>query len=385
MRIALVCPYDLAAPGGVQHHVVALAHRLQQRGDAVVVLAPMRGPRPGSAISHEGITVVAVGRPVGVRANGSVAPIAVMPAAASMTRRTLRALRPDVVHVHEPMMPMIGPAAVLGAPAPVVATFHAYAHRHRLYDGARVLTRRTFRRITDPLAVSRAAAQFHAQALGVDRAAFTIVANGVDVERFDRPDGAPTRDVQDAGPAAPHSRLLFVGRIEPRKGVDVLLDAFARVRHAGHDVELVIVGDGAQRRRLERALAPDLRAAVTWHGRVGGDQLAQLYRSADVVVVPARGGESFGIVLLEAMAASAAVIASDLPGFREVTDDGRAGVLVPAGDPDELAAAIVELHVDIRRRTELVRRGYERAVAHDWPAVAERVREHYERVLRTSS
>lgn len=384
MRIAIVCPYDLGAPGGVQHHVRALAHQLRQRGDAVVVLAPLAGHQPGRVVSDEAFPVVTVGRPVPVAANGSVAPIAVAPGAVRAVGRALRALRPDVVHVHEPMMPAVGVAAVLASHAPVVATFHAYAERHRLYRASRGFTRRVFRRIADPLAVSTAAATFHAGALDVDASSFTIVPNGVDVARFRRPDVSNDRPELDvAGRRDDRSRLLFVGRLERRKGVDVALNAFVQVRRAGHDVEMVVVGDGPQRRRAEQVIPSDLVRDVTWSGRVDGEALVASYRTADIAVIPARGGESFGMVLLEAMAASAAVIASDLPGFREVTDDGRAAVLVPADDPAALAAAIVELHTDTRRRTDLISRGLERAVAHDWPTIAERVRSRYDRVVRT--
>lgn len=358
MRVVLVCPYDLGRPGGVQGHVFALASALRAAGDEVLVLGAGAG-------NVEVPRWVGLGRSIGVRANGSVAPVTGSPWAWSRTREAIARLRPDVVHVHEPMMPMIGPAAVMHGVAPVVGTFHAWAAQPGLYGRVRPISRRVDDRLTARIAVSPAAASFHAVALGRSPDRFDLVPNGVDVPRF-----APARDRATTEPPT----LLVVGRLEPRKGPDIALRVWRRLRARGRDVRLEIVGDGPMRARLAAAVPAADRRRVHFAGRVDDAALVEAHRRASAVLIPARGGESFGIVLLEAMAAGTPVVASDIPGYRSVVHDGVDGRLVAVGDVDRWADAVEEVLDQPALRMAQVAAGIETAERHDWPVVAGRVR-----------
>lgn len=368
MRIALVSPYDLTRPGGVQSHVFHLAATLREAGDEVAVIGP--GSPGAAAAAH-----LPVGRGVPVRFNGSVAPVALEPGAFRRTRQAIAAVQPDVVHVHEPVVPLVGVAAATTAVAPVVGTVHAWSDQDRIYRLFRSAARRVLAHLDVAVAVSTAAADHHARALGMDPACFEVVPNGVDVARFAAAAEAAAGD-QRAG-----ARLLFVGRLERRKGLLVLLEAFRSLAAARDDVELDVVGDGPERERAAALLPADLRDRVHFHGRVDDAELAARLASSDLYVSPALGGESFGIVLLEAMAAGAAVVASDLPGYRCVVTDGRDGRLVPPGDPTALAEAVSGLLDDPDTRRRLAAAGRRQAAAHDWPVVAAALRERYLRAL----
>lgn len=362
MRIALVCPYDLSVPGGVQSHVQQLAAALRDLGDEVALLAPGPGP------DHIGL-----GRSVGIPFNDSVAPVAASPAVLARTGRVLRDLAPDVVHVHEPLVPWVGPAAVRAAPRAVVLTFHAWSRRDRLYRAARPLGRALLRRAAVAIAVSDAAASYHAAALGVPVNRFAVVPNGVDVERFAT--AAPLPEIVDAD----RPTLLFVGRLERRKGLETLVRAFTRLKADRPDLRLYVVGDGPERDRCQALLPARLRADMIFLGRVAAEDLPRFQASCDVYVAPALGGESFGIVLLEAMAAGRPVIASDIPGYRTVARDGVQARLVPPGDVDALVAAIRALLDNPSLRAAMGREGRATAAEHDWSVIAGRIREHYGR------
>ena len=376
MRVALVSPYDLGVPGGVQSHVRHLASALLAAGDEVVVLGPgERGVAHPGAAAGDGPAVAAevtVGTTRGVPFNGAVAPIALGPGAGLRIARTLRRLAPDVVHVHEPLVPTVGPAAVFGAPAPVVVTLHAWSDNDRAYRLARPLGRRVLARAGAALAVSPAAAHYHAGALGVGEDALAVVPNGVDVPRF-----AAARQRVAAAPVGGPPSVVFVGRLEPRKGVLVLARAYRRLLGSYPDARLTVIGDGPQRTELAELLSGVPAGQVELAGRVEGGRLAACLAAADVAVAPALGGESFGIVLLEAMAAGTAVVASSIPGYAGVLTDGVDGILVPPGDDEALAQGLAGLLGDPDRRSRMVAAGTATAARHDWPVVARTVREHY--------
>ena len=374
MRIALVCPYSLAVPGGVQSHVLHLADALERLGDEVVVVAPASG---GSG-APVGPRHVDVGGTLPVRFNDSVAPIALSPATALRTHRELARLRPDVIHVHEPMVPWTGLTAALTSRAPVVATFHAWSDRARLYSLARPLGALLARRLAVRLAVSEAAVGYHAGALGWPRGSFRIMPNGVDIARF--AEAEPFADV--AGPDAPS--LLFVGRLERRKGLEPLLAAFTRLKTDRPDVVLHVVGQGPQLESARATLPPRLRGDVHFHGRVPGADIPRWFASCDLYVSPALGGESFGIVLLEAMAAGRAFVASDIPGYRSVASDGVQGRLVPPGDVAALADALGALLDNPALRTAMGAEGSRTALEYDWDLLAVRLREIYEETAQAA-
>lgn len=365
MRVALVCPYDLRVPGGVQAHVGDLAAGLRREGEEVVVLGPGADVLPGGQD---------LGSTVRVPVNESVAPVALSPQAAWRTVAFLRALGPDLVHVHEPGVPVVSAAAVLWPPAPVVGTFHAWSARDRAYRLTRPVTRRLFVRLDAALAVSPAAQAFHAAALGVPRSALRVVPNGVEVDAYARaaPDPAWDDDTR---------RILFLGRLEPRKGLVHLLRAFTRLKIDRPDLELVVAGEGPERQRCERLLPSRLRADVTFLGYVVDEDKRRLLRSCDVLAAPSLGGESFGMVLVEALAAGLPVVASDIPGYRTVITDGRDGRLVPPGDAEALAGAIDALLANPSLASALVEEGRRTVRAYDWSVVVRELRSVYQGVL----
>jgi len=309
VKVALVCPYDWSRPGGVRNHVAHLAVFLAADHE-VRILAPAAAGWPGAATADPlAREVTVVGRPLPVRYNGSVAPVALSPAVGRRVVAALRAFDPHVVHVHEPIAPLVSLAAAAWGPPPLVATFHAWGRSTRAYRLTQPLAGRVARRLDARIAVSPAAQQYAADALGLPLGAFRVVPNGVDEPAFAA--AQPLPELADPG----RPLLLFVGRLEPRKGLDVAIRAFLRLRAAGSRLRLCVVGDGPERSRAQEMVPPSLRPDVLFVGRVDAAELPRYHASADLFLAPATGGESFGIVLLEAMAAGLPPVASDIPGY----------------------------------------------------------------------
>lgn len=367
MRIIQICPYSWDAHGGVQAHVRHLADELLERGHEVLVLAPGIEP-PAERY------VQLVGRPTRIRFNGSVAPLCIDPFSAAIVRSAFDDFHPDVIHVHEPFAPSTSLLGVLCADAPVVATFHAYHEPFTvhggIYTGWSQLLRPVWSRIDYRIAVSRAAQR--TMSTRMSGAHSTIVPNGASIAHF-----------KGASPATLPSgrRMLFVGRLEPRKGFRVAVDAFAELGERFEDLRLVVVGDGPQRARVQR-LSRKLRARVDMIGRVSHAALPTYHAAADFFVAPATGRESFGIVLVEAMAAGLPVLASDLPGYGEVVRHEREGLLVAPGDPVALAHSAARLLEDPLLARRLAAAGSVRARSFAWPRVAARVERVYDKVIR---
>jgi phosphatidyl-myo-inositol alpha-mannosyltransferase len=365
MRILLACPYAWDVAGGVQTHVRELASALAARGHAVTVVTPARAPRlpPGD---HGAWSVHAVGRGVPIRWGGSVARLCPSPGSLRRIRRVLASFRPDVVHVHEPLVPSTSMLTTLAAEAPVVATFHAFTEHSRVERTTAPLLRLIGRRIAVPIAVSASAAR---HAGHVVRAPFEIVPNGVRIGRFAN---APLRARRDAG----DRRVLWVHRLEPRKGFAIALAAFTQLAMTVGDVELVVIGDGPDRGALSRVPA-DVRRRIRMLGVVSDSELPRQHAAADVFVAAALGKESFGLALLEAMAASLPVVASDIAGFRDVVRAGVDGLLVPPCDPGALADALRRVLGDPVLAAALGRGGRERARAFSWDVVVPRLEALY--------
>ncbi len=361
MRVALACPYAWDDPGGVQVHVGELARHLLDAGHAVVVLTPAR-----RAPSEP--WVVAVGRPVRLRYNASSAPIDPRPWSYRRVRDALDRFRPDVVHVHEPETPSTAMWATLASRAPVVATFHSGADRSRLFDVSAPLVRRVTDRIGVRIAVSRAAERFVAPRIG---GSFEIVPNGVDVERF------ASASPADLGPG---TNVLFVGRLDERKGFAVTVAAFALLAPRRPDLRLIVVGDGPERGAVE-SLPTLVRSRVTMLGSVANRDLPPYETACDLYLGTSVGGESFGYVLVEAMAAGLPVVASRIPGYDEVLRDGVEGLLVPPRDPASVAAAVGKILDDPDLATAMSAAGRERARSFDWRVVAARIEELYARAV----
>lgn len=361
MRVLLACPYAWDAPGGVQVHVGELGERLRERGHETLILAPAwrRPEGPGLRI---------VGRPIDVPYNRSTAPICPSPASARRVGEALRAFEPDVVHAHEPLTPSTSMFAMRGAAragVPVVATFHSGASRALLFDLAAPILRRMARAIAIRVAVSEAAAGFARRRIG---GRFRVIPNGVDVGRF-----------RNAEPAdlPPGRRVLFVGRLHARKGFPVAVDAFARLAARFDDVLLVGAGEGEDRRAVT-GLPAEARGRVVLLGHVPNADLPPIHAACDLLVAPSRGGESFGIVVAEAMAAGLPVVASDIPGYREVVRDGVDGLLVPPGDPVALAEGCARILSDASLARRLAEGGRARAETFSWDRVVGDLEAAYE-------
>jgi phosphatidyl-myo-inositol alpha-mannosyltransferase len=363
VKILLVCPYDWEAPGGVQVHVRQLAAELRTRGHRTTIFAP--GSRPS-----EDAGVRIVGRPVRVPYRGTVAPISFSPGAWRRIRSAMRSFDPDLIHAHEPLTPSTSMLAVLAAEAPVVATFHASLDRSRLMKLAGPVLRQVSGRIDAAVAVSDAAASFVRR---VVRVPLEIVPNGVDVRAFSDP-GRPVEGL----PAGP--KILWVNRLDPQKGFEIMLRAFEQIASEVGEVHLLVAGDGRDRVLL-RSLPGDLRSRILRLGTVAHEALPRYHAAADVFVSPATGQESFGIVLVEAMAAGVPVVASDIEGYREVVRDGVDGLLVPPNDPNALAAAVRRVLSEPELAAALKAAGRSRAQAFSWQAVAPRLEAVYDRVL----
>lgn len=351
MRIGVVCPYSLTIPGGVQGQVLGLARVLRALGHEVRVLAPADGPPPDAGVTP-------LGKSIPTAANGSVAPIAPDPACALRTIRALRDEGFDVLHLHEPLAPGPTMTALIFKSAPMVGTFHAAggsAAYRWLGPGVRALARRLDHRC----AVSSDARAMAARALGGE---YTLVWNGIEVEHYAKATPWPTE-----GPT-----VLFLGRHEPRKGLAVLLDALDGLPR---DVRVWVASDGPDTEQLRARTAGDRR--VEWLGRISDEEKARRLQGADVFCAPSLHGESFGVVLLEAMAASTPVVASDLPGYRNVGRDGLDAVLVPPGDAAALAAALRRVLTDGPLAAELAAAGDRRAAEFSMDRLADRYLELY--------
>jgi phosphatidyl-myo-inositol alpha-mannosyltransferase len=372
MRIALVSPYSWTYPGGVTRHIEALAGRFAASGHEIRVFSPYDPPDRLSARLHRGARpeardmpdwLVPLGRTIGVEANGAVSNLAPTPYGLTTLRRELRAMRPDVIHVHEPSAPTVGYDALDTTVAPLVATFHCYSENPVSHAIANNLfgVRRKLRRVHVRIAVSEAAAWTGRRFYG---GRYRVIPNGVDV-----PAVVPAKAPADGRPL----RLAFVGQAVERKGLPVLLRAFEALREH-MPVELVVIGaDEAQVAPL--MLDP---AGVRALGKVSDDRKHAALAAADLLVAPSLGGESFGMVLTEGFAAGTPVVASDIAGYRDVVRDGEDGVLVPRGEPTALAEALRDLALDPARRVRMAERAAARAHRYAWPVVAAEVLGAYE-------
>ena len=375
MRIALVCPYSWTLPGGVTRHVDDLSRALVARGHDVRILAPVdpddritrtvhrRRPEPVEIPDH----LIALGRTVALPANGAVSNLTLSPRAVAKMRAELRAGRFDVVHVHEPIAPAIGWDACNFEGAPVVGTFHVYSSKWLPNAVATVLgARRLFNKLNARVAVSEAAAWTGERYFG---GSYEVIPNGVDTNAAPR----------GPKPGADHLRILFVGREEERKGLPVLLSAFAGLREHV-PARLAIAG---ARPDVVRPLLPmgDEDHGVDLLGRIDDGELWRRLHQADVLCAPSLGGESFGMVLIEAFAAGTPVVASDIAGYRQVVTHGRDGVLVPHGRPLELAEGLRSLWLDPAGREAMAAAARARAADFAWPRIAARTEETYERVV----
>jgi phosphatidyl-myo-inositol alpha-mannosyltransferase len=373
VRVALVSPYSLSVPGGAQGQVLGLSGALADLGHEVAVLGPLDGPRREWAARASALgasvaaRVIPVGRAVSVPVNGSLAPVSPWPSTMARTVQILRGGAYDVVHLHEPFVPGPSLAALTAGPRPLVATYHR-AGIDAAYRGFGLSLGRLRRRLAAAVAVSEEARSTALKVIGGRPEEIEVLWNGVDVARWRRAEPAPSKV-----PA-----IVFVGRHEQRKGLVYLLEAFSML--APPDLALWVCGLGPETAGLRERFAGDER--VEWLGRVSDAEAASRVRGATVFCAPAVAGESFGLVVAEAMAAGTPVVASDIPGYRAAL--AGAGVLVPPGDAAALAAALGELLGDQQRREALSAAGRARAEQLSLEALAERYVELYSRAAAVS-
>ena len=363
MRIGMVCPYSFDVPGGVQAHVLQLAEVFRRRGHDVSVLAP--------ASPHVDLPdyVVSGGKAVPIPYNGSVARLRFGPATHRLVKKWIAQGDFDVLHLHEPNAPSLSLLALMIAEGPIVATFHTSTTKSLALGVFQSLLRPYNEKIVGRIAVSDLARRWQMEALGSDA---VQIPNGVDVASFN---SAPLL------PGYPRAgkTVLFLGRFdEPRKGMDVLLGALPALVQGFPDVEVLIVGRGDEDELQESA--GELAGNLRFLGQVDEAEKASALRSADVYCAPNTGGESFGIVLVEAMAAGTPVVASNLDAFRRVLRDGKAGMLVPVEDSDALAQALTAILGDAKLRARYVKAATAAVHRYDWSVVADEIMRVYETV-----
>jgi phosphatidylinositol alpha-mannosyltransferase len=368
MKIGIACPYSWEVPGGVQFHVRDLAEHLLGRGHEVSVIAP----------ADEDFAlppyVVPAGRAMPVPYNGSVARLSFGPLSAARVRRWLAEGAFDVLHAHEPICPSVSILACWAASGPIVGTFHTSNVRSRAIAAGYPILYPTLEKISARIAVSDEARRTLVEHLGGDA---VVIPNGVFVDRFAGGRGREEWRGADG-------TLGFLGRLdEPRKGLPVFLEAVERALVRRPGIRAVVAGRGDLEEARQR-LSPAMREAVVFLGQVSEEDKIALLNTVDVYVAPNLGGESFGIILAEAMSAGAPVVASDLEAFRRVLDDGAAGALFPVGDSEALAGCLLDLLADPAARARYAEAGRRAVRRYDWPRVADAVLAVYEAVAAGS-
>jgi phosphatidyl-myo-inositol alpha-mannosyltransferase len=364
VKVGIVCPYTWDVPGGVQEHIRGLADALLDLGHHVSVISPADDDAPLPSY------VVPAGRAVPVPYNGSVARLAFGFLSASRVRRWLKEGGFDVLHVHEPAAPSLSLLACWVADGPIVATVHTAIPRSRAMHAAEPILQSALEKISGRIAVSEAARTTLVEHFGGDA---VLIPNGVPVRKFEKADPLP-------GWPGPGGALGFLGRMdEPRKGFAILLRAFEMLASERPRLRVLVAGHGDADEALAKTPAA-LRDRIVLLGQVSDEDKIRVYHSVDVFCAPNTGGESFGIVLAEAMAAGAPIVASDLDAFRHVLRRGQAGELFPNGNAAELAAAARRLLDQPARRAELSAAASAAVRAYDWPVVARDVVRVYEAV-----
>jgi len=364
MRIGIVCPYSWDIPGGVSAHVHDLAETLIRLGHEVSVLAPAEFDELLPPF------VVSTGKPRAVKYNGSVARLSFGPLAARKVSKWIEEGEFDVLHVHEPLAPSLSVLACWAAKGPIVATWHSSMDKSRMMLTLSKLAQTAMEKVAARIAVSEAARSTLIKHVGGDA---VVIPNGVDISAFT--DAKPM-----FGWPGVNESIVFLGRgDEPRKGLSVLIAAYPIIRKQFPKIRLLIAGPGDPNENLQDLSDAD-RASVTVLGMIAAEDKSSVLASGTIYVAPNTGGESFGIVLLEAMASGTPVIASDLDAFQRVLDFGRAGLTFDNENPEDLAAVICKLLADEQMRVRLIAQGKLRAAEFDWTVVAQKIINVYESV-----
>jgi phosphatidylinositol alpha-mannosyltransferase len=375
MKIALVTPYDYPYPGGVTEHITALDQYFRALGNDTRILAASSTDE--DVLSDHVIKVSGAVSPVPF--SGSKARITLSPPVYQRVKKILKDQDFDVVHVHEPSVPMLSLAVLRHSHALNVGTFHAYRESNAVYEYARPLVKRILGRLDGRIFVSEPVREYITHYFPGDH---VVIPNGIDCARFASSDIRPIERFDDERPS-----ILFVGRLDKRKGFRHLLRAYPFIKEAVPDVRLIVVGgysDEDKNQYVRYARTHRLRG-IHFVGYVAPEELPRYYRTATVFCAPSTGFESFGIVLLEAMAAGLPIVASDIAGYHTVLENGAEGVLVPPGDEQAMAASIIALLQDRNRREYMSAYGKRKAAQYDWSIIAQRVLDYYEDLLAARS
>ena len=379
MKIALVSPYDFVYPSGVNIHVSSLERHLTKMGHDVKIIAPSSGN-----VSGFGGKFIRIGTPIPIPAGGTICRVTISLRLGPTIKSVLSQENFDIIHLHEPFMPMLCSAVLRFSNTANVATFHAFRYSQRFlthpwsgYNFGRpistIMLRRRLRKLDGKIAVSKAAMEFASKHVP---GYYNIIPNGIDLELFS-PDVSPISEFCDG-----KLNIVFVGRLEKQKGVDYLIRAYRRVRQEVPNSRLIIVGPGTRLRgKYEKEVLRSGLKDVIFVGGKPQSELPQYYKTADVFCAPATGLESFGIVLLEAMAVGKPIVATNIEGYNSVLTHGVEGLLVPPRNEEMLARALVSLLTNESLRQEMGARARLKAMEYSWEHIAQRVLNYYTRIL----
>jgi len=375
MKIALVSPYDFNHPGGVVNHILALNQQLIKMGHEVKVISPLSRSIPSN---DDHFLHIGKARPFPVR--GTTIRISFSLRLASKIKEVMEREKFDIVHLHEPFMPMLCSAVLRFSDAVNIGTFHA-CHGSPGYNFgwpfSKIMLRRRRRKLSGRIAVSNVAKNYACKYISGD---YDIIPNGIDLNHFST-EVAPIEEFCDG-----KLNILFVGRLEKRKGLDYLLRAYRRVKRTHPNCRLIVVGPGVRfRRKYERFVKRSGIEDVVFRGMVSYDDLPRYYKTADIFCAPATGGESFGIVLLEAMALGKPVVASNIEGYASVITSGKEGLLVEPKNEIALSRALMAVIDDEPLRHRMGERGLLTAREHSWDKIARRIADYYTKILKASN
>ena len=365
LRIGIVCPYGWDSPGGVQIHIKELTQWLIAKGHDVSVLAPVTDEG-----GHIEPWVVSAGRPISIPYNGAIAKVIFGPLASSRVKQWIANGNFDLLHLHEPAIPSLSLLAGWAGDGPMVATFHAAANPQKVANAIGTMLDPLIERITAKIAVSEIARETLKDRFNTEA---VVIPNGIDTSKFE---GIGVRSEW----ALPNT-LGFIGRFdEPRKGLAVLLAAIPKIAYKVPNLRILVAGPG-NASDFEKLVPPELRERITFLGRISEIEKAQFFKSISLYIAPNTGSESFGIILAEAMAAKTPIVASNLPAFLKLLDDGDSGAIFASENSDDLADTILNLLENQEMRQKIAIAGYEKAKSFDWDSVGDQILSVYEMAL----
>ncbi len=365
LKIGIVCPYGWDTPGGVQIHIKELTQWLIAKGHEVSVLAPVTDEG-----GHIEPWVVSAGRPISIPYNGAIAKVIFGPLASSRVKQWIANGDFDLLHLHEPAIPSLSLLAGWAGDGPMVATFHAAANPQKVANAIGAMLDPLIERITAKIAVSEIARETLKDRFNTEA---VVIPNGIDTSKFE---GIGVRSEW----ALPNT-LGFIGRFdEPRKGLAVLLAAIPQIAHKVSNLRILVAGPG-NASDFEKLIPSELRDRITFLGRISEIEKAQFFKSISLYIAPNTGSESFGIILAEAMAAKTPIVASNLPAFVKLLDEGESGAIFASEDSDDLADTILNLLENQKKREKIAVAGYEKAKSFDWNSVGDQILSVYEMAL----